>query len=81
MDEIKEFLQKEDCAMEARRYRNKARERNEIDSIMQDIEREENIKKEMFKNALKKMGVNLIEGKEKEKEANELPREKQRENI
>lgn len=65
MDKLKEFLQNEDYIAEGRKYRNQIKERSEIDSILQDIEREKRIEKENFKNILKNIGVNLTEGKEK----------------
>lgn len=68
MTELEEFLQRDKDAMEMRQYRHKAQEQNFVNKIIEELEREEQQKRERFKRELIKLGVKV---KEREAE-NEL---------
>lgn len=61
MNEIEIFLQKENAAMDARRYREILYEYSIVSKLIEEMENKEAVKKYLFKKKLKELGVNIIE--------------------
>lgn len=59
MNVIEEFLQQEADTIEARKYRERAKEYNLINKIIDEIEQEEINKKAIFKQQLEKAGIHI----------------------
>lgn len=61
MNKLEEFLKKEEDSMEARQYRYREREIDEINAIYREMKAEKLKKKEDFKEQLRRLGVNIVE--------------------